>query len=275
MTKTYFFFLPIFMLAWSVKSMADSQNRLFYDGVRAEASGDIDSAILYYEKSGKISHSSNLHGNLANLYFKKENFGKSILHYRKALLLDPQNRDLANNLDFAVEIAGVKTPATSNVSGLFSPSSVDFWMIFLAVIFWSGALGFSLLFFLQGNPTHLLIILFGCLTLGAVSGWALFKSKDNQDLLGREVIALAAEPNTDSNQSNLIYLRLLALEGSSANTSVVPGESLFLDLDERGDAKSHIGPKGKVWYLTRNLDRSKRGWIREDQIGRILENSPS
>jgi tetratricopeptide (TPR) repeat protein len=70
-------------------------DRLFYDAVRTEASGDLDQAINLYLKASALSHSANLHGNLANLYFKKEQFGHSILHFRKALLMNHRDADFS------------------------------------------------------------------------------------------------------------------------------------------------------------------------------------
>ena len=116
-------FILILMASFSSLT-AESENRLFYDGVRAEATGDLDSAINSYEDSAKIAHSANLHGNLANLYFKKEWLGKSVLNYRKALVLEPDNRDLYENLSFAMETARVESTGLDISSGYFRPASV-------------------------------------------------------------------------------------------------------------------------------------------------------
>ena len=104
----YILFCFSIIFSFNSSSLGKDEDRLFYDAVRAEASGDLDQAITYYLQASKLSHSSNLHGNLANLYFKKEQFGHSILHFRKALLLKPNNNQLSANLDFAHEMA--KTP---------------------------------------------------------------------------------------------------------------------------------------------------------------------
>ena len=75
------------LLSFTQVAFCGDEDRLFYDAVRAEASGNLDQAIDYYLKASKISHSANLYGNLANLFFKKEQFGLAILYFRKALLL--------------------------------------------------------------------------------------------------------------------------------------------------------------------------------------------
>ena len=63
-----FFNLSVFNL------LGESRERLFYDAIRAEASGDLEKAIEIYSTIAKESHSANLHANLANLYFKMEDY---------------------------------------------------------------------------------------------------------------------------------------------------------------------------------------------------------
>ena len=250
---------------------ADSENRLFYDAVRAEAKGDLDSAIESYENSAKIAHSANLHGNLANLYFKKEMWGQSILHYRKALVLDPDNRDLSENLSFARETAQLQSSSLDISSGYFRPSSVNIWSIAASVFFWGGLLIVSTLFFFQFDRTFKVISFLVWLGLSGLGVWGTLKSKDNYNLQMREVIAIKTQEEKDSNGSKSLNLRRFAGNGSSANTSVVPGKSLFLDLNENGSPKDHRSPNGEKWYLVRSLDGRKRGWMKENELGRILE----
>jgi len=258
----------IVMLVSASFLQADSENRLFYDAVRAEATGDLDSAIESYENSAKIAHSANLHGNLANLYFKKEMWGQSILHYRKALVLDPNNRNLAENLSFARETARVQSSSLDITSGYFRPSSVNIWTIAASVFFWGGLLIASTLFFFQVDLSLKLISYLAWAGLSGLGVWGTLKSTDNYNLQKREVIAIG---ETDSNSSNSLDLRRFAGNGSSANTSVVSGESLFLDLNENGSPKYHQSPNGEKWYLVRSVGGRKRGWMKENELARILE----
>ena len=65
------------------------------------------SPSLRYCEIAKTDHSANLHANLANLYFKLENYARVILHLRKAIWLDPENREYADNLAYALELASI------------------------------------------------------------------------------------------------------------------------------------------------------------------------
>ena len=79
---------------------------IFYDAVRAEASGDLEKAIKIYKTLSAKSHSASLHANLANLFFKVEDYAKAVLHFRKAIWIDPGNRDYIANLSLALEMSG-------------------------------------------------------------------------------------------------------------------------------------------------------------------------
>ena len=260
----------LILLASFSSLTAESENRLFYDAVRAEATGDLDSAIKSYEDSAKIAHSANLHGNLANLYFKKERLGKSVLNYRQALVLEPDNRDLYENLSFAMETARVESTGLDISSGYFRPASVNFWSIATSLFFWVGLLLVCLLFFFQVDRFIKLIFILWWSALSGLGVWGVLKSKDNHELQKREVIAITPQ-GQDSNGSKTLELRRFAGNGSSANTSVVPGESLFLDFNEDGSPKDHRSANGEKWYLVRSLEGRKRGWMKAKELGRILE----
>ena len=163
MNRLFFVFASSLAFAWAQSGHADSENQLFYDAVRAEAAKDFDSAIRFYEQSAKKSHSANLYGNLANLYFKKEMFGRSILNYRKALLLAPENRDFAANLSFVRETARIQSSSLDSRSSYLyfdlGPSSMNAWTIFTAIIFWGGMGAMGLIFF-YNSTVSLQVILF-------------------------------------------------------------------------------------------------------------------
>lgn len=262
-----FCFLLIFSLHYSI--LLGNGDRLFYDAVRAEASGDLDQAINFYLQASKLSHSSNLHGNLANLYFKKEQFGHAILHFRKALLLHPGNKELSANLAFAHEMA--KTPRVNQhfSNTYFSGSTLSFWCILSAFIFWSGFLSFIYLIYFKASKTPLLYFTLVWIIVGGLTGYATRISFLANSELSREVIAFM--PSIENNQSTKISLRRFAGETNSANTTLLPGQSLIIDLEKDGTNKTHISPDGKNWYLARSNDGKKKGWIQQDEFGWLID----
>ena len=126
---------------------AGIEERKFYEAVRAEASGDLDSAIKHYKSIANSHHSANLHANLANLYFKTKKYGKSILHYRKALLIEPANREFKENLKFTLEIAGVPKQYISSEKFL-SFGSANLYLSVSVFLFWIGTFLFAWIFIL-------------------------------------------------------------------------------------------------------------------------------
>lgn len=88
-----------FLLCLSVfaqnQDQFDKANALYNDGKYAEA---IDNYMAILE-TGK--HSSDLYFNLANAHYKLNNIAPSIYYYEKALLLNPNDADIENNIAFA------------------------------------------------------------------------------------------------------------------------------------------------------------------------------
>ena len=257
-------FLCLLPYSWSTQ-----QDRLFYDAVRAEASGDLDLAIQIYLKTAKISHSSNLHGNLANLYFKKEQFGRSILHFEKALLLDPKNSELSANLNFAYEMANT-SPKNKNLTSIyFSSNFLSFWIVISAIIFWVGLITLSYLLFYSTNKKLVFYLFPMWICLSVLSVYSSSLSLSEQNKLNRTVIVF--EPDSEHNKAKKVPLRRFAGEPNSANTTVISGENLLIDFDDIGNPKSHKVLDGKTWYLARSKDGRKKGWIRENEFGWILD----
>jgi tetratricopeptide (TPR) repeat protein len=98
--KKLFFFLcilssTIFVAQTSTKSLFDNANLLYKEGKFEEA------IKLYKQIEAKDSVSSTLYYNLGNSYYKLNNVANTIYNYEKALLLNPLNKDAANNLAFA------------------------------------------------------------------------------------------------------------------------------------------------------------------------------
>ena len=63
--------------------------------------GNYQQAIKDYESLLKAGESSELYYNLGNAYYRTDNITKAVLNYERALLLDPGNRDIRFNLQFA------------------------------------------------------------------------------------------------------------------------------------------------------------------------------
>jgi len=251
-------------------SVEASNEKLFYDAVRAEASGDLVKAVEIYCEIAKTDHSANLHANLANLYFKLENYARVILHLRKAIWLDPENREYADNLAYALELASISNQNEFQFGSAFSAHLQLFWLIAFAILFWAGI--FFVLLFFRTSLTNSRVYLLGALWLGGVSffGWGWYQTILNSSKLSREVVAINATPQVDNLEKKLA-LRVFAGDGSEANTKVNLGSSLFLDVDDNNLPRFHTSPNGDKWFLARSASGANKGWVREEEIEPILD----
>ena len=93
----------IFLLFF-ISNFAFAQNaeRLFIDANDFYKKEQYQKALELYKQIDSLGvHSSELYHNLGNTYYKLNKVGPSIYYYEKALLLNPQNEDVQNNLVFA------------------------------------------------------------------------------------------------------------------------------------------------------------------------------
>ncbi len=81
---------------------APTPDRLWDEANTAYINNDFAGAIRIYEQLLTGGHSSaKLYYNLANAYFKRDELGKAILNYHRALRLDPSDEDARHNLSVA------------------------------------------------------------------------------------------------------------------------------------------------------------------------------
>ena len=93
----------IFLLFF-ISNFAFAQNaeRMFIDANDFYKKEQYQKALKLYKQIDSLGvHSSELYHNLGNTYYKLNKVGPSIYYYEKALLLNPQNEDVQNNLVFA------------------------------------------------------------------------------------------------------------------------------------------------------------------------------
>ena len=81
--------------------VSQSPDELFRYANKAYNDGQYERAIKYYDSIISIGqHSPELYFNLANSHYKLNSIALSILNYEKALLLNPKNKSILNNLQY-------------------------------------------------------------------------------------------------------------------------------------------------------------------------------
>lgn len=125
--------------ALSVKATPSDCEQQFHLGNQAYQSGDFQAAVDAYETALANCRNFELEYNVANAHFKLGHLGLSILHYERALQLDPSDDDARNNL----KLAGARV--IDRIEELPTQGLRDVWERIVAkgrLRFWGGALLF-------------------------------------------------------------------------------------------------------------------------------------
>ena len=249
--------------------MGDSKEQMFYDAVRAEASGDLQQALNIYSNISSHAHSAPLHANLANLYYKVSDYPLSVLHFRKALLLSPQNREYSSSLSLALDKCGIPPDQREDTNLSFPIKFYPYSHFLLSALIWGGIITFIWFFRfpLKGKFFYLII----CIWVTSVILLYRYYDQCNDLLSTLKHEGIAYHPSgLEANQSNEVALRVFAGNGSSSNTVVPVGTSLFLDLGKDDQPRVHSSPSGEKWFLVRSFSGANKGWVREDEFIKII-----
>lgn len=177
----------LFLLFLFTLPVPAQNESLFEEGNSAYNEGDYETAINNYEKiieNGETS--ADLYYNLANSYYKINNLAPSIYYYEKALQLDPNDRDIKNNLAIAQNLV------VDDVSAQESSGLIGIWQNSISILGFNGwawaAVIFSFLFaglfvvYYFSNKTMLKRILFSfsvvCIFLAFFSLIFAFQQKE-------------------------------------------------------------------------------------------------
>jgi len=211
MKKLLYLFLLATQVFWA-------QND-FEKGNALYRKGDYSQAVASYESILKTKkHSAELYYNLANSYYKLHKVAPAIYNYEKALLLNPNDKEIKNNLNFARKMAIDDIKETPRVGfnkmiqDVTSTFNYDSWA-WLAIGF---SFGFLLLFigyyfssttllkriFFIGMFIALLVIIVG--VLSAVFEKNVYQ-EDRPAIVFAEVLPVKTEPKSDSADAFILH----------------------------------------------------------------------
>lgn len=95
----------LYVLLFSALGAFAQNEALFERATVSYNEGAYEEAIeSYMEILGSGEHSAALYYNLGNCYYKLNQIAPSIYHYEKALLLDPSDKEIKNNLAYAQQM---------------------------------------------------------------------------------------------------------------------------------------------------------------------------
>ncbi|UJH66016.1 SH3 domain-containing protein [Allomuricauda sp. SCSIO 65647] len=249
--KKYLASVVLFASVW-----ANAQSdQLFSQANDAYNSGEYQKAIeLYEEIIADGLHSSELYFNLGNAHYKLNEIGPSIYYYEKALLLNPSDGEIKNNLVYAQNMrldAIEKMPKTAmakiyeGVIGLFSFDQWAAMAVISAMIF---VLAYLFYYFMRSALKKRIAFISSMVSM-FLAFWALIFSylrhqeykNDKPAIIFSEEVKITAEPN---NRSQAVFI---LHEGTKVNV-----------LDQYdGWSKIKIADGQTGWMPTENLKSLK------------------
>lgn len=203
----------VIVLIFAFLAPVSGQNEeLFKKGVDSYNEGRYSEAISYYETILKNKeHSAALYFNLGNCYYKMNRIAPSIYYYEKALLLDPNDPDIQNNLAFAQQMtldAIEEMPETGLAKayeGTAGSLSYEEWGVLSILFICLGILGY-LIYFMVQYSSHKRIALVSSLVL-MILGFVFVAfayigqqdyRKDQPAIIFADAITVRTEPNRRS-----------------------------------------------------------------------------
>ncbi len=215
-------FRPIlFALLWLLPALpAGAQaNGLFAKATEAYNAGDFQQAVSLYEEilSGN-KHSAALYFNLGNAHYKLGEIAPSIYYYEKALLLDPNDAEIQNNLSFArnMTLDAIQPLPQTDLKRLYDKLVFyfrqDIWA-YLGVAFMLLFVAGYVLFLALRRPNQKRVALIGgvvalLFSLGSTTmaylQYLAYQS-DQPAIVFDEEVAARSEPNQRSKEAFLLH----------------------------------------------------------------------
>jgi tetratricopeptide (TPR) repeat protein len=214
--RTYLFFLFSLILGGPLIGQSET---LFEKATDAYNEGNYEDAIGFYEdilEQGE--HSAALYFNLGNAHYKKNEIAPSIYYYEKALLLDPDDPEVKNNLVFARNMtldAITPIPETDlerYYNKLVLALSIDGWA-YLGIFFVMLFVGAYLFFLSSQTPNKKRIALFSSLValmlaVGSTTiSYLRYRAyqEDQPAIIYTREIQVRPEPNERSSPAFLLH----------------------------------------------------------------------
>jgi tetratricopeptide (TPR) repeat protein len=245
-----FGFIAILLFFSEAQADIESATALFQKGNESYDTGNFDQAIEEYQKIVDLGiKNSKVFYNLGNAYFRKNQLGKAILNYRRALALEPRDDDSMTNLAF-VKLFTLDKIEEQRVNPL---SNLLHWFVNLFSLD-----ELTLFVFLS----YFLSIIFGILIL--------FRRKRRALLSGLTVLLVVF----------IIFSSLFAIKlyfNSIKNGVLIapqmevrsgPGKDYTLQFTGHEGLEFQINEEAEGWYRI-SLPNGVKGWIPKEAVETI------
>ncbi|MDT0676427.1 SH3 domain-containing protein [Autumnicola musiva] len=244
----------IYLLLFLSASLFAQNEALFQEANEAYSAGNYEEAITKYDQileSGEASAA--LYYNLGNAHYKLNNVAESIYNFEKALLRDPGDEDIRNNIEFARNMAiddiqeVEQTGFSQSMDNLISTFTANSWAI-IAIICCALFAAFFLAYYYIQKPL-VKRIFFGISILMVFCGFLSI------------YFAYSQEEIMENNQFAIVFSE----EAQVRNEPSLRGDGAFL---------LHEGTKARVIedyqeWVKIELANGNQGWINKKSIRKL------
>jgi len=144
--KTFVSFAILFLMTRAL--FAAEPSAQFAKANQEYAAGDFQSAINDYEELVRSGQDApNLFYNLGNAYFRKKDFGRAILSYERALVLNRRFAEAQANLRIAQDEARALELLPTRWESFFAVANENQFAVAAAFAFWIGMLAIAVFVF--------------------------------------------------------------------------------------------------------------------------------
>lgn len=200
--------------------------------------GNFDDASRDYEELVRSGRDTpNLFYNLGNAYFRKKDFGRAILNYKRALALDPRHPEAQANLRIARDEARALELVPTKFERLLAVATPNQYAIAAAIAFWISAFGIFAVIFNSRRSMGVIAVSILSLMVFAITTFAAWGLEHGKN--GRGLAIVTAE-NADAR---------LATADTANRVLALPAGSEIRILSERGD------------WIYAALPNELRGWM--------------
>ncbi|KPL00490.1 MAG: hypothetical protein AMJ91_04590 [candidate division Zixibacteria bacterium SM23_73_3] len=238
-----FFFLPLF----EADANLESASVLLKKGNQNYEEAKFDQSIQEYEKILDLGiKNSRVFYNLGNAYFRQNQLGKSILNYRRALVLQPRDEDAKANLSFVKlftldKIEEQKINPFSNMLHWF----LNLWSLdefaLLASFFYTLSMALGILMIFRRSKRYLRLVFVTLLILLVIFGSSLFAKIYLESLDYGVVVVPRVEVRSG------------------------PGEDFILQFTGHEGLEFRVDEKTERWYRI-SLPNGIKGWIPKEAV---------
>ncbi|MDE5629275.1 MAG: tetratricopeptide repeat protein [Muribaculaceae bacterium] len=225
---------------------------------------DYSGAIELYTRSIELNgHSSDIHYNLGNAYYRNGKLGKAVVEYERALRLSPANADARTNLEFVKSriqdrpeddtafFAGLHRKAVSGMS-----ANAWAWIAFVIFLLFMGAVA---LYIFANSVALRKTGFFGGITLLVIFAYTLLAAHDSYTNARSHETAVVTVPSTQ-----LSSTPRASKSGNDKVVTIHEGTAVEI-VDSVATPDDPVSPK---WYNVK-INNSTKAWLRASDIERI------